>query len=206
MKFATLTAGVMLATLTACGSITGTNSKGPISEQKLSTNFVSEQIKIETKCNWFGFGKECNIVAIEAVGTVPSFGATVNNRKNALTRAEMRAKANVAEFLDNQISTDRVKTTIAKNIERASDKVRSGQEDGQTVEMTDKEAKNISLRENNNETVVTLTETIRSSSSAILRGFRKIDEKVVGNQEVAVTIRWDVESNEMRKQLIRAMQ
>lgn len=206
MKFATLTAGVMLATLTACGSMGGSNSKNPISEQKLATSFVSEQIKIETKCDWFGMGKDCKIVAIEAVGTVPSFGATVNNRKNALTRAEMRAKANVAEFLDNQISTDRVKTTIAKNIERASDKVRSGQEDGQTVEMTDKEAKNISLRENNNDTVVTLTETVRSSSQAILRGFRKIDEKVIGNQEVAVTIRWDVESNEMRKQLIRAMQ
>lgn len=191
------------ASLTACGTI---KPSAPISEQKLETSFVNEKIKIETKCDWFGMGKNCRIVAIEATGTAPSFGGTANNRKVALTRAEMRAKGNVAEFLDSQVSTDRVQSTIAKNIEKAADKVRSGNDDGQAVELTDKEAKNISLRENNNETVVTLTETLRTSSTAILRGFRKIEEKVVGSQEVAVTIRWDAESNEMRKQLIRSMQ
>lgn len=189
--------------VTACSS---TKSNDPIASQKLSTSFVSENIKIETKCDWFGMGKDCQLIAIEATGTAPSFGATVNNRKNALIRAEMRAKANVSEFLDNQVSTNRVQTTIAKNIEKATDKVNSGKADGQPVEMTDQEAKNISLRENTNDTVVTLTETIRTSSQAILRGFRKVNERVVGDQEVAVTIRWDIESNTSRKQLLRAMQ
>ena len=189
--------------VTACSS---TKSTDPIASQKLSTSFVNEHIKIETKCDWFGMGKECQLVAIEATGTAPSFGATVNNRKNALIRAEMRAKANVSEFMDNQVSTSRVQTTIAKNIEKATDKVNSGKADGETVELTDTEAKNISLRENTNDTVVTLTETIRTSSQAILRGFRKIEEKVVGDQEVAVTIRWDIQSNDARKQLLKAMQ
>lgn len=188
--------------LTACSS---TKLGTPVGDQKLATSFVNESIKIETKCSWFGMGSDCQLVAIEAVGTAPSFGGTVNNRKNALTRAEMRAKANVAEFLDNQVSTNRVQTTIAKNIEKASDKVREGRNDGQTVEMTDTEAKNISLRENANDTVVTLTETLRSSSQAILRGFRKVNEKVVGDQEVAVTIRWDIESNNTRSQLLKMM-
>lgn len=201
IKFSVLSLAIVLG---ACS--TTNKDKDPISEQKLSTNFVSENIKIETKCSWFGFGKDCKVVAIESRGTAPSFGATVNNRKNALVRAEMRASANVAEFLSKEITTNRVQTTIAKNIEKASDKVRSGNNDGQTVEMTDAEAKMTSLRENNNDTVVQLTETIRTNSQAILRGFVKIKEEVVGTQEVAVTIRWDIQSNDVRKQLIRQMQ
>jgi hypothetical protein len=190
---------IAVLTLSACGSMN--IGKGPIGDQKLSTNFVSEKIKIETKCSWFGMGSDCNIVAIESIGTDPSYGGTVTNRKNALTRAEMRAKSNVAMFLNDSITTERVQTTIAKNIEKASDKVRSGNDDGQPVEMTDREAKNVSLRENDNHTAVTLTETIRTSASAILRGFTKVKEEVIGNQEVAVTVRWDLQSNNSRKQL-----
>ena len=189
--------------MTACSSVKlGT----PIGEQKLSTNFVSEKIKIETKCDWFGMGSDCKITAIESIGTDSSYGGSAVNRKNALTRAEMRAKSNVAMFLNDQITTDRVQTTIAKNIEKATDKVREGNMDGQTVELTDKEAKNMSLRENNNHTAVTLTETIRTSASAILRGFVKVKEEVVGAQEVAVTVRWDLQSNNSRKQLLQMMQ
>jgi hypothetical protein len=183
----------------------GTNSTDPIANQKLSTNFVSEKIKIESKCDWFGFGKDCKIVAIESVGTAPSFGNTINNRKNALTIAEMRANANVSEFLNKEITTTRVNNTIAKNIEKASDKVKSGGADDKPVEMTDKEAATISMRENNNDTVVQLTETIRTNSSSILKGFVKIKEDVVGVQEVAVTIRWDIDSASARNQLAKAM-
>jgi len=194
--------------LSACSSMktsNGTNSADPIANQKLSTNFVSEKIKIESKCDWFGFGKDCKIVAIESIGTAPSFGNTINNRKNALTIAEMRANANVSEFLNKEITTTRVNNTIAKNIEKASDKIKSGGADDKTVEMTDKEAATISMRENNNDTVVQLTETIRTNSSSILKGFVKIKEDVVGVQEVAVTIRWDVGSGLARNQLAKEM-
>jgi hypothetical protein len=184
----------------------GTNTSTPIANQKLSTSFVGEKIKLETKCSWFSFGSSCEVVAIEATGTAPSFGNTTSNMRNALTRAEMKAQAQVARFLNEEVTSDRVKKTIAKNIERATDKVNSGKADDTTVEMTDKEAGNISLRENNNDTVVTLTETVRTSAKSILSGFVKVDEKVIGEQEVAVTIRWDVESGVSRKQLLKAMQ
>lgn len=200
-SLACLSVAVML---TACGSMNGTNGSGPISSQKLSTSFVSEGIKIETKCNWFGMGSDCKVVAIEAIGTAPSFGNTVTNRKIALTRAEMRANANVAEFLSKEVTTNRVNTVISKNIEKAKDIARQGG-DTSDVAMSDQEAKNVSLRENNNDTVMQLTETIRTSSSAILKGFVKIKEEVVGAQEVAVTIRWDVNSNNSRDQLSRIM-
>jgi hypothetical protein len=108
--------------------------------------------------------------------------------------ADMRANAQVAEFITKDISTTRVTNTLAKNLEKANDKVKSGKVDGSAVEMSDKEAASINLRENNNETVHQLTETIRISSQAILKGFIKINEEVTGNQEVLVTIRWDKDS------------
>ena len=205
-----LSALVIALSLTACSSMktsNGTNTSTPIANQKLSTSFVGEKVKIETKCSWFSFGsKNCEVVAIEATGTAPSFGNTTSNMRNALTRAEMKAQAQVTRFLNEEVTSDRVQKTIAKNIERATDKVSSGKVDDNAVEMTDKEAGNISLRENNNDTVVTLTETVRTSAKSILSGFVKIDEKVIGDQEVAVTIRWDIESNVSRKQLLKAMQ
>ena len=193
----------------ACSSMKpgdGTNSNTPIANQKLSTSFVSEKIKIETKCGWFSSGSDCKLVSIESTGTAPTFGNTTNNRKNALTIAEMKANANVSEFLSKEISTNRVVNTISKNIEKANDKVKSGNTDDSTVEMSDQEAKTISLRENNNDTAVHLTETIKTNSSAILKGFIKIKEEVVGAQEVAVTIRWDIDSESARNQLARKMQ
>jgi hypothetical protein len=207
MKFK-LSAIAIVVLLSACSStktVDGANSNGPITSQKLSTSFVSEKVKIESKCDWFGMSSNCNVVAIESTGTAPTFGATTSNRKNALTIAEMRANANVSEFLNKEITSNRVNNTIAKNVEKATDIIRSGKADGSTVEMTDKEAGNSSVRENTNDTVVQLTETIRTNSSAILKGFIKIKEEVVGPQEVAVTIRWDINSETARNQLASRM-
>jgi len=176
---------------TGCAS-TKSEGEGPVKTQKLSTSFAGEKIKIETNCTWHMFSKNvCEVSAIESTATATSFGNTANNRKTALTVAEMRANSQVAEFIAKDISTTRVTNTIAKNLEKASDKVNSGKADNKTVELSDKEAATISLRENNNETVHQLTETIRTNSQAILKGFIKINEEVVGNQEVLVTIRWD---------------
>jgi hypothetical protein len=205
LKLSAVAIVVLLSACSSTKSVDGTNGSGPITSQKLSTSFVSEKIKVETKCEWFGLGSNCKIIAIESTGTAPTFGNTTSNRKNALTIAEMRANSNVGEFLNKEISTNRVNTTIAKNIEKAKDVVKSGNADGSTVEMTDKEAANTSLRENQNDTVVQLTETIKTNSSAILKGFIKIKEEVIGPQEVAVTIRWDLDSEAVRNQLAARM-
>jgi len=194
MKLKLATIAIAIA-LSGCAS-TKTEGEGPVKSQKLSTSFAGEKIKIETNCTWYKPWKteQCEVVSIESTATATSFGNTANNRKTALTVAEMRANSHVAEFIAKDISTTRVTSTIAKNLEKASDKVKSGAADGATVEMSDKEAATISLRENKNETVHQLTETIRTSSQAILKGFIKINEEVVGNQEVSVTIRWDKDS------------
>jgi hypothetical protein len=65
------------------------------------------------------------------------------------------------------------------------------------VQISDEEADksaNTSVRENINDVVHTLTESIRSQSQSIQRGVYVVDEKIVDRQTVQVTIRWDKNS------------
>ena len=194
---------VIAVAITGCSTAV-TNSNEQIRNQKLSTSFVGEGIRIETNCAWYKPWKnDCEIVSIEAIATAPTFGNTVPNRKNALTVAEMYAGANVSHFIKQNITSSRVTSTIAKNVEKARDKLNTNHGDHEPVEMTDKEAKasNVSVRENSNDTAVQLTTTVRANSTAILRGFKVVKQEVVGAQEVAVTIRWDKDSEKTAKLL-----
>jgi hypothetical protein len=193
-----------LVTLAGCSTTAVTNTDEQIRNQRLSTKFVGEGIKIETNCAWYRpFKSDCEIVSIEAVGTAPTFGNTTNNRKNALIRAEMQAGANVSHFIKQDITSNRVTTTIAKNVEKARDKLNTNHGDHEVVEMSDNEAKgsNVSVRENSNDTAVNLTTTIRANSAAVLRGFKVTRQEVTGPQEVAVTIRWDKDSERTARML-----
>jgi hypothetical protein len=194
-----------LVTLAGCSTTAVTNTDEQIRNQRLSTKFVGEGIKIETNCSWYRpFKSDCEIVSIEAVGTAPTFGNTTSNRKNALIRAEMQAGANVSHFIKQNITSSRVTTTIAKNVEKAQDKLSTSHGGHEAVEMSDTEAAaagNVSVRENSNNTAVNLTTTIRANSAAVLRGFKVTRQEVTGPQEVAVTIRWDKDSERTARML-----
>ena len=193
MNFKLLTLVAALA-ITGCSTTAVTNSDEQVRNQKLATSFVSERVKIETNCRWYKpFKDDCEIVSIEAVGTAPANGNTVMNRKTALIHAGNNARANVAHFIREEINSSRVTSTIAKNVEKAKDKLNTNHGGHDPVEMTDKEANqtNVSVRENSNDTAMRLTSSVKANSSAILRGFYTVKEEVVGGQEVAVTIRWD---------------
>ncbi len=187
--------------LVACGT-TQQSADTPIVNQKLSTSFVSEKIKIETACGWFWNSSKCEVVAIESVGTATTNGGTGNNRKTALIRAGDRARANVRHFIQEDISSSRVTTTIAKNVEKANDRFEKKVNSSEEVSVSDQEGSAGTVRQNSNDTAYQLTETIRVNARGILRGFRVIKEEVVGPQEVAVTIRWDKES-EMTSDTLR---
>jgi hypothetical protein len=47
------------------------------------------------------------------------------------------------------------------------------------------------VRENTNEAVENLTQTIKVSAAGILRGVRVSEARIVDRQTVQVTIRWD---------------
>ena len=201
-----LLALVTALSLVGCSSMKrGEGEFDQIRNQKLSTSFKQDTIRIETDCAWYSWDKsKCAITSIEAVGTASSNGNTDNNRRIALIRAGDRARANVRHFIQEDVSSSRVTNTLAKNVEKASDRMKSRTTTGEVVAMSDSDAEkdtNHSVRENSNDTAYQLNETIRVNAQGILRGFRVIKQEVVGPQEVAVTIRWDKESEQVSNQL-----
>ena len=206
----TLTALAVVAVLAGFSSTkVVTNDDEPIRNQRLSTSFVAEGVKIETNCAWYKPWKsDCDITAIESTGVAATNGNSSNNLRTALLRAEMTAKANVSHFIKEDLSSTRVTQTIAKNIEKAQDRINKGAADGQTVEMTDQEAKNsnLSVRENSNDTAHNVTNTIRANSQTILRGFKTVRQDVTGSQEVTVVVRWDLDSDRTARYLQKKFQ
>lgn len=201
----TLTFLAVVAILAGCSSTkTSVNSDEPIRNQKLSTNFTEDNVKVETTCAWYKpLKSDCEVLAIEATATTWTNGSSTVQVNEARKVAKSQALANVSHFMNTQITSTRVTNTIAKHIEKAKDEIKSGTQE--SSEMTDKEAKAMTtqVRENANDTARTVTTTIRENSESILRGFRTIKEEKVGDQEVSVTVRWDREServaNELRK-------
>ena len=210
MKRVLLVTAIALA-LSACSSV-GLNKADnpggmtPIHSQKLTSNFTRKGIKIEFDCA-FGTGafgltdamcSKTDIKAIEVTAYAPSFGNSENNRENAFRVAEMRAKAKLRHFIQEDVSSSQTKQVIAKNIEKANDRIKQRISANEEVSMTDDEATketNFAIRENTNDTVQTLTEVVRVNAQGILRGVRAVDERIVDRQTVQVTIRWDKDSD-----------
>lgn len=205
MKLATIALASILV-LAGCSSTKrGEGEFDQIRTQKLSTSFKQDTIRIETDCAWYTPWKsDCEIVAIESVGTAATNGNTESNRRTGLIRAGDRARAQVRHFIQEDVSSTRVSSTLAKNVEKASDRMKSRTTVGEVVSMSDSDAEkdtNHSVRENSNDTAYQLQETIRVNASGILRGFKVVKQEVVGPQEVSVTIRWDKESERVSNQL-----
>ena len=205
MNFKLLTLVTALA-LVGCSSMKrGEGEFEQIRNQKLSTSFKQDTIRIETDCAWYTLNKSnCEIVSIESVGTVATNGGTESNLRTGFIRAGDRARAQVAHFMKEEVSSTRVTNTLAKNVEKASDRMKSRTTTGEVVAMSDTDAEkdtNHSIRENSNDTAYQLSETIRVNAEARLRGFKVINQERTGPQSVSVTIRWDKESEKSSNQL-----
>ena len=127
----------------------------------------------------------------------PSFGNSEANREVAFGVAHDMALVKLNRFLNDEVTSSRVMKTLTKNVEKANDKLKSKIPAQEVVSVSDDETyldSNVATRENINEVVRTVTESIRTQSSGILKGVRPIDESIVDRQTVAVTVRWDKDS------------
>lgn len=203
-----LAAVTIAVALVGCGSTktstttTGAGQITPITAQKLSSNFTRQGIRVEFDCAWgtgmFGMSDavclKTDLKSIEVTDYAASFGNSEVNRENAFRKAEMAAKAKLRRFLSEDVNTTQVKTTFAKNVEKANDRIKQRISANEEVNMTDDEATretNWAVRENTNEAVENLTQTIKVSAAGILRGVRVSEARIVDRQTVQVTIRWD---------------
>ena len=170
-----------------------------INAQKLSTNFKRKGVKIEWDCAWGTgmFDATCikgDINAIEVTAYATSNGNSENNRETAFKVAEMKAKAKLRHFISEEVYSSSVQNVMSKNVEKANDRIKNRIKSDEEVSMSDEDADkdtNFAVRENSNDTVRTVTESIRTQASGILKGIQVHDESVVDRQTVSVTIRWD---------------
>lgn len=213
IKLATVAAITAAFFASGCSSTRGTQQAGsggqitPVVAQQLSSNFTRRGIKIEFDCVW-GTGwsdytcVKTDIKAIEATAYATSNGNSENNRETAFKVAELKAKAKLRHFVHEDVQSTSVTRTIAKNIEKANDRIKQRVANGEEVAMSDTEAEkdtNWVVRENINDMTREVTETVRTQAVGILRGVQIKSERVVDRQTVEVVIRWDKDSDAAAK-------
>jgi hypothetical protein len=209
MKFKLLAISVALV-LAGCSS-TGKNASvesapiTAINAQKLTSSFKRQGIKIEWSCAWgtgmFGMTDSMcikgDIQSIEVTGYANSFGNSEALRERAFIAAEMDAKARLIRFMNEGVGSNNFANTVTKNVEKAQDRIKNRITADETVEMSDQDASkdtNFAVRENNNEVVRTLSESIRNNAEGKLRGAVLKEADIVDRQTVRVVIRWDQNS------------
>jgi hypothetical protein len=199
--------------VTCCAS-NKTSDPSPVSAiggQKLTSNFKRKGIKIEWECFFCtGFSeKTCvkgDFKSIEVTSYATSNGNSEVNREVAFRVGAAKAKAKLRHFIHEDVTSSSTINTLSKNVEKANDRVKQ-RISGEEVEMSDTDADNEtnwSVRENSNDIARSVSETIRINASGILRGVFVVDEKIVDRQTVAVTIRWDKDSEKAGKYLQRS--
>lgn len=219
MTFKYLVLALALA-VTACGTTKQTGTDAPeitaIGNQKLTSSFNRKSIKIEYNCAWgtgaFGLTdalcSKTDLKSIEVTAYAPSFGNSEVLRENAFKVGADQAKAKLIRFLKEDIQTSTVTKTISKNIEKANDRIKQKITAGESVDMSDEDADkdtNYAVRENTNDTTREFIETVRGQAQGILKGVYVSEEKIVDRQTVAVTIRWDRDSQRSANDIRRVM-
>ena len=173
-----------------------------INAQKLTSSFKRQGIKIEWSCAWgtgaFGLTDAIcvkgEIQAIEVTGYATSFGNSEALRERAFIAAEMDAKARLIRFMNEGVGSNNFAQTVTKNVEKAQDRIKNRIRADEEVEMSDQDAMkdtNFAVRENTNEVVRTLSESIRNNAEGKLRGALLKDAEIVDRQTVKAVIRWD---------------
>jgi hypothetical protein len=193
MKSKLVVVGVMLA-LGACSN--RPLKVDTVREEELSTDFVSEGIKVTSSgCGAVSklLGRQCEILAIESTSTAPSNGGTTVNRKNAMDAACGYALANVRHWMGQRVDSTRTVTRTGTSTEVSGSK--ETQNSNRDVGATES-----SERENLNDTKTVVTNTVRQTASGFMAGWQPIEQEVVGSQEVSCTMGWSRKNSALMTQ------
>jgi hypothetical protein len=190
-----------------------------VTKQKLSTYFEDDGIRVNWECvdrNGWTLNMTCSesvIESIEATVTVPANGGTNFNGASANQIGQLESMAMIARFINEEITTERVVTLMAQNVEKADDTYRNpisgtGQNNVNAprlpavVGITSSEPQaprdpskpnmNFAVRSNVNDTVRDLNTVVKGNAQAIMRGtVFKVDQK--DDQLIQITAIWERE-------------
>lgn len=188
---------VLISVMLALGACSNRPLKvDTVREEELSTDFVAEGVKVSSKgCSAVSklLGRQCVILAIESTSTAPSNGGTTVNRKNAMDAACSYAISNVRHWMGEQVNSSRSVTRTGNSTEVSQSK--ESQNSSKQVGASES-----SNRENANDTVTEVTNTVRRQSSGFMQGWQPIKQDVIGAQEVSCTMGWSRKNTDLMKQ------
>ena len=217
---------ILIMTTTGCSMFGGKADKvdvpktTAVTKQKLSTYFEDDGIKVNWECidrDWFpSLGLRCDenvIEEIEATVTIPANGGSNFNGTSANQVGQLESMAMIARFINEEITTERVVTLMAQNVEKADDTYRNpidgtnqnnvnaprlpavvGITSSEPMAPRDPNTPNMNfaVRSNINDTVRELNTIVRGNAQAIMRGTTfKVDQK--DDQLIQITAVWERE-------------
>tara|TARA_B110000881_G_C18595899_1_gene531295 strand:- start:1264 stop:1992 length:729 start_codon:yes stop_codon:yes gene_type:complete len=187
-----------------------------ITKQKLSSFFVDDGITVNFECverdnrTLKLTCEETAIKEIKATITIPANGGSNNNGATANQVGQLESLAMIARFINEDITTDRVVTLLAQNVEKADDTYRNQIEGTNQnnvtasglpaiVGITSSEPMaprepntpnmNFAVRANINDTVRELNTVVRGNAQAIMRG-TTFDVEQKDDQLLQITATW----------------
>lgn len=216
---------ILIMTTTGCSMFGGkandvdVQKTTAVTKQKLSTYFEDDGIRVNWECidrNGWTLNMTCSesvIESIEATVTIPANGGSNFNGASANQIGQLESMAMIARFINEEITTERVVTLMAQNVEKADDTYRNpisgtGQNNVNAprlpavVGITSSEPQaprdpskpnmNFAVRSNVNDTVRDLNTVVRGNAQAIMRGtVFKVDQK--DDQLIQITAIWERE-------------
>ena len=102
-----------------------------VKQQKLSTYFEDDGIRVNWECidrNGWTLNLTCSesvIEEIEATVTIPANGGSNFNGTSANQVGQLESMAMIARFINEEITSERVVTLMAQNVEKADDTYRN---------------------------------------------------------------------------------
>ena len=196
-------------------SLNSSLSNSPlIAEQRLTSDFKRQGVKVV-------YGTLGGLVAIEAIGYAPVWGASANAAREAFRVAELEAKKSLNDFINKEsIRSSTSVSMISRNLEKARDERNT--KTSLTLDSSDQiiSSDNEALSENpsaRNEAgnlmrndALQISSKVQSEitirNQGILGGLRIIESDVINDgREVRVILRWDKDNENTRKEIRKLM-
>jgi hypothetical protein len=198
------------------GTALPTGTQQAISEQRLSSDFKREGIRIT-------YTLSGEVDSIETTGYAPVWGNSQNAAREAFRVAELEAKKSLNDFNNREtVTTSKSVTMISKNLEQARDNktnkfATNKNRDEVSAVTTDEEVtakdegelnreENTAVRNDALRIASQVRTTITVNNRGIIGGLYLVEGEVINDgKNVRVVYRWDRKSNAVRPMLRNLM-
>jgi hypothetical protein len=161
----------LLIIIAALISITGCGTSKPVTAAAHQETIGEVQITFDDSGNW---------IKLVSTGVAPTYDKSAQSVSEATKIAAMRAKQNIAEFMNNDIRSDKSVDVVTKSVKKSSNVTNKNSHDANGPDSNaDSDVKSDSEKSADDiSTLTTVMEHIRDNSNAILRGVQITNETV----------------------------